>query len=96
MEPETKNEEVDLHTVIIRPCITYASILWWNELENKNMSTKIENIQRTAWLRTKPIAALSILLDIPALNEQVKPAALKKYCTICRWRLPQIEHRKSL
>ena len=61
-----------MYTVIIRPTITYAAVVWWARVEQKVAvaSNKLDHIQRLACLyitdamRTTPTLALEIIVGL--------------------------------
>jgi ribonuclease HI len=75
-----------IYTAIIRPIVTYASIVWWERTTIKYIITKLNSLQRLACLmitgasRSTPTASLEVLLDLPPLHLFVKhEAALTNY-----------------
>jgi hypothetical protein len=63
-----------LYTVVIRPIITYATIVWWPRVEYKTSRAKLSKLQILAFLgitgaiRTAPTAAVEVLLGLPPLH----------------------------
>ena len=63
-----------MYTAIIRPIVTYASLVWWPKTKQKTAQERLERLQRLALLGvsgamvTTPTAALEALLNIPPLH----------------------------
>src|SRR5690606_30824705 len=78
-----------LYTAVIRPIITYASIVWWDKTRQLTTQRKLARIQRTGLLfitgamKTTPTAAMETLLGIPPLHMEVERSA---WLTAIRWR----------
>lgn len=71
------------YTVIVRPMITYASVVWWPAVAKLYIQRKLTQLQRLACLgvtgaiRTTPTAALEVLLDLVPLHLVIKAEAWK-------------------
>lgn len=66
---------------IVRPTITYASVVWWTKVDEKLACTKLSRIQRLACLcitgamRSTPTATMEILLGLTPLDIEIKAKA---------------------
>ena len=66
---------------IIRPMVTYASLVWWPKTEEKVMQTLLYKVQRMACLgitgamKTCPTAAMEALLGLTPLHLHIKKEA---------------------
>jgi hypothetical protein len=53
-----------IYTMVVRPTITYATTVWWPRIKFKTSRTKLEKLQRLAYLgkigsvRTAPAATV--------------------------------------
>ena len=71
------------YTVIVRPMLTYASVVWWPAVARLHIQRKLEQLQRLACLgvtgviRTTPTAALEALLDLVPLHLLIEAEARK-------------------
>ena len=78
-----------MYTTIVRPIITYASVIWWPTVDKKSQ-TRLISFQRLACLgmtgamRTCPTAVMEALLDLLPLHLQVKSEAFKSAITLNR------------
>ncbi|XP_050667740.1 uncharacterized protein LOC126967322 [Leptidea sinapis] len=63
-----------LYTVIVRPLISYGSVVWCRKIAKKTVIAKLGSLQRTACaittgaMTSTPGAALNALLNLPPLN----------------------------
>ena len=63
-----------IYTMMIRPAITYASIVWWQKAEQKTAKEKLGRLQRIICvgilgaMRTTPNAAMEALLSLTPLD----------------------------
>lgn len=63
-----------LYTVVVRPMITYASLVWWTKTQQHSAIAELSKVQRLACLaitgamKTAPTAAIETLLNIPPLH----------------------------
>jgi hypothetical protein len=70
------------YITVIRPIVTYASLVWWPKVEEKTTQGKLQKLQRLACLsitgatKTCPTAALEVLLNILPLHLHVEREAL--------------------
>lgn len=59
------------YTMVVRPMITYASLVWWTKMRQRTAITELSKVQRLACLgitgamRSTPTAAMEVLLDLP-------------------------------
>jgi ribonuclease HI len=71
-----------IYTVIIRPMITYAAVVWWRRTNLTTVIKQLERIQRitclyiTGAMRTTPTAALELLVGIPPLHVYITKEAM--------------------
>lgn len=71
-----------LYTMVIRPIITYASVVWWRRTALSTVIKQLEHLQRLACLaitgamRTTPTAAIELLVGIPPLQVVTHQAAM--------------------
>jgi ribonuclease HI len=71
-----------LYTSVIRPITTYASLVWWPKVDQKNAKLELSKIQRLATLaisganRTAPSIGLDAMLNLPPLHIKVKETAI--------------------
>ncbi|CAH0712852.1 unnamed protein product, partial [Brenthis ino] len=79
-----------MYTAVVRPIITYASVVWCNKTKQKTTMSKLDSIQRMACLiitgafHSAPGDALNALLDIAPLYLHVQKEAkscLYRLCT---------------
>ena len=76
-----------LYTTVIRPSLTYGSVVWWPRTQLTTVKTKLQSLQRlasvaaTGCMRTTPSAALEYLLNLRPLDlvikEEARAAALR-------------------
>ncbi|XP_073811046.1 uncharacterized protein [Musca autumnalis] len=72
-----------IFTAIVRPILTYGSLVWWNALSKTSLLHKINTVQRAASLlitgamKSTPQAALNVLLDLHPMNLVVQDLAAK-------------------
>lgn len=77
------NKVLWIYTAMIRPMISYASVVWWNKVSRKNVISRLAKIQRTVCLGitgafpTTPGAALNAILNLPPLDIFIKGEAIK-------------------
>ncbi|KAJ8711943.1 hypothetical protein PYW08_008897 [Mythimna loreyi] len=70
-----------LYTTVIRPIITYGSLVWWPRTELSTAQKELEKLQRlacvaiTSSMRTTPTAALQAMLGLPPLHLIVQEEA---------------------
>ena len=70
-----------MYTAVVRPILTYGSIVWWQALKKKYNRTKLNRIQRTACagatgaLQSCPADALNVLLHLLPLDLHIKYVA---------------------
>lgn len=70
-----------MYTAIVRPMITYASLVWFKEASKKSYSLKLEKLQRlacimiTGAMKTTPTSALETMLHLPPLHLYMKSEA---------------------
>jgi len=63
-----------MYTAIIRPIITYASVVWWCKVEQITVRERLGSLQRMACLcitgamSTAPTRALEVILDLTPLD----------------------------
>lgn len=84
------------YTMIIRPMITYAALVWWPKTKQKQAQNVLNNIQRrtclgiTGAMHTCPTVALEALTGLTPLHLQVK-----KEAALSALRLQSQKHFKS-
>ena len=70
-----------LYTTVIRPIITYGSLVWWPRTNLSSAQKELEKLQRfacvaiTGSMRTTPTAALQAMLGLPPLHLVVRKEA---------------------
>jgi hypothetical protein len=70
-----------MHTMVVRPIITYAAMNWWPRLKYKTSQAKLSKLKRLACLgitgamRTTPTAATEVLLGLPPLHLKIEAEA---------------------
>lgn len=70
-----------LYTTVIRPIITYGSLVWWPRTNLSTAQKDLEKLQRfacvaiTGSMRTSPTAALQVMLGLPPLHLVVREEA---------------------
>jgi hypothetical protein len=80
-----------IHTVVVRPIVTYAATVWWNRIKLRISRAELSKLQRMAcWgitgaMRTTPTAANEVLLEVPPLHLQLEAEARARiyslYCS---------------
>ena len=94
-----------IYTVIIRPRITYAAIIWWPKTKQQTVQNKLEKLQRlicvsiTSAIRSTPSKALSAALYMIPLYIYVQMEAAKSALRLRRTKKTQndsVEHSKIL
>lgn len=80
-----------IYSAIIRPILTYGSLVWWTSLNYKTTTLSISRVQRqaclavTGALKSTPNDALDVILGIPPLKEHIlqyaASAALRLKCS---------------
>lgn len=74
-----------LYTGVLRPALTYGSIVWHTAVDTNTIKDKLTRLQRLALLtmanvrRATPTAALEIILDLPPLDLIIKETAAKAF-----------------
>lgn len=72
-----------IYKTIVRPRITYASLVWWPKTKEATARAKLNKIQRTACIaitgavRSTPSFALDAILNLPRLDQFIKLDAEK-------------------
>ncbi|XP_055856174.1 uncharacterized protein LOC129919340 [Episyrphus balteatus] len=72
-----------MYTAIIRPILTYSSIVWWEAVEKSSYLKNLNKVQRLACIgitgaqRSTPQAGLEMILDLPVLDEFIRCTAAK-------------------
>ena len=70
-----------LYKAIIRPLITYGSVIWVNSLKRQKTKNQLTKVQRlactmiTGAMRSTPTAGMEILLGLPPLDIYIKAQA---------------------
>jgi hypothetical protein len=63
-----------LYVAIVRPTITFASVIWWPGCQTASTKKKLSKVQRlaclgiTGALRTTPTGAMEVLVGLPPLD----------------------------
>lgn len=71
-----------VYTAIIRPMLTYVSLVWWQKIKQTSSRTRLSKLQRmvclgiTEALNTTPIAALEIMLGLSYLHVVIQNRAI--------------------
>lgn len=71
-----------IYTTVVRPMITYASMVWWTKMQQRNAITELSKVQRLACLgitgaiKTTSTAAMETLLDLPPLQFVIMAEAM--------------------
>lgn len=71
-----------LYTQVILPQITYGALVWWPRVKFNNSSNQLRSLQRMAELsitgamKSTPVAAMDILLELPPLHFVVEAKAM--------------------
>ena len=79
-------------TGIVRPALSYGSVVWANKAQSQHMKDKLKKLQRLALLsiapvrKSTPTAALEILYDVVPLHLFVKEQALKTFVLLSKLR----------
>jgi ribonuclease HI len=76
-----------MYRAIVRPIVTYASIIWWTKTQQVTAQTKLRQLQRQACLAvtgamsTTPTRSLEVILNLPPLHlfieKEARAQALK-------------------
>lgn len=84
-----------LYVTVVRPALTYASVVWWRRTEVFTSAALLSKVQRQALLlitgamNTTPTATMEALLQLPSLDLVVKAearAAIHRLQTLNLWR----------
>lgn len=73
------------YNMVVKPTITYASVVWWPKVQQKSAIIKLSKVQRLACLgitgamRGTPTAAMEALLDLPPLHITIRGEARMGY-----------------
>ena len=79
-----------VYTMMIRPIITYASVVWWHKAAQKVVGGHLERVQRLACMaitgafRTTPTTAMEMLLGLLPLELFVKKIAVNSALRMVR------------
>ena len=63
-----------IYTMVIRPMLTYAAVVWWPRINYSTVDMQLEHVQRLACLyitgamRTSPTIALELITGLPPLS----------------------------
>ena len=63
-----------IYTMVIRPMLTYAPVVWWPQINYSTVDMQLEHVQRLACLyitgamRTSPTIALEMITGLPPLS----------------------------
>ena len=72
-----------MYTMMVRPIITYAAIIWWPKVLERTTATKLQKLQRVACLgitgamRTCPTAALEAIVGLSPLHIFIRKTAAR-------------------
>jgi ribonuclease HI len=83
-----------IYTAMVRPIISYASIVWWEKAMQTTAQSKLNQLQRLACLTTlggtnsKPILAMELLLDLPPLHLFIQNTAMS---ALSRYKISNIQ-----
>lgn len=78
LNPETMKW---IYTMMVRPVITYASVIWWTKVSQKTIKKRLDRVQRlacvgiTGAIRTTPTSAMEVLLGMLPLDLEIKKTA---------------------
>jgi hypothetical protein len=82
-----------LYVAIVRPTVTFASLVWWPGCQTATAKRKLSKIQRLAYLgitgaiRTTPMVAMDALVGLPPLDlviqEEARSAAHRLWSLGC-------------
>jgi hypothetical protein len=70
-----------IHTVVVRPIVTYAATVWWPSVRFKTSEVEFGKLQRMACLgitgamKTAPTAVIEVLIGLPPLHLQLEAEA---------------------
>ena len=74
-----------LYTAVVRPIVTYGSLVWANKLEEKSLVNKLNRLQRKACLMitnassSTPTAGMEAILSLRPLHIHLREIALSSY-----------------
>lgn len=77
-----------IYTAMVRPIISYASIIWWRKTEQAETQRKLESLQRLANVNilgansSTPSKAMELLVGIPPLHLFIQNEAMASTCRI--------------
>jgi hypothetical protein len=72
-----------LYTSVVRPILSYASLVWWRRVELKNAQKSLSHLQWmmclgiTGGMRSTPTSALEVMLMLPPLHLFIKQEAIQ-------------------
>lgn len=81
-----------IYTTIIRPRITYASLVWWTKTKEKCAIQKLAKLQRlatmctTGAMRSAPTKALDAILNLLPLHQFIQLEAEKSAFRFQQWK----------
>ena len=87
-----------LFNMIIRPIVTYASLVWWpkvNQISAQNVLSKIQRIAClciTGAFKTTPTRALEVILDMRPLHIQIKAEAMSSAYRLSSLNLLKVDY----
>lgn len=94
-----------IYTAIVRPILSYGSLVWWKSVEVGTSKKKLDSLQRTACigitgaLRTTPTAALEVMINLIPLDLFIVSTAAQsasRLNNLGRFRVSEIGHRNIL
>ena len=71
-----------LYKAIVRPILSYGSIVWINSLERKSIQKLLNKVQRTACMmitgamKSTPTAGIEMMIGLPPISTHIKSNAL--------------------
>lgn len=86
--------------MMVKLIITYAALMWWPKIQQKNVILKLSKVQTFVCLTT-PSATLEVLLNIPPfsilkINESARHMEIPKHVEILRMRTDHMSKRHHL
>ena len=91
-----------IYEAIVIPRITFGAAIWWRTANMITVRTKLDSVQGIALrriygaMRTAPIRALEIIVNIPPLHIRIKELAMRTMLRLQSWEHWRESHESQL